>query len=64
MSPDVIAPAHPVQSASARLHPRSKGMGGASLRAWEVVGIRFVVAGGCSDLMGIPCCRRHVRFWG
>ena len=31
--PFPVAPAHPVQSARARLHPCAFGMGGASLRA-------------------------------
>jgi len=39
--PFPVAPARSVQSASARLHPRPIGMGGASLRARGRVGIRF-----------------------
>jgi len=39
--PFPVTPAHPVQSASARLHPRAIGMGGESLRAWGGGGIRF-----------------------
>ena len=43
--PFPVAPSHPVQSASARLHPCAFGMGGASLRARGGVGIRFVEGG-------------------
>jgi hypothetical protein len=63
--PFPVAPAHPVQSASARLHPRAFGMGSASLRAMEGGGIRVGNGGGrFLDLVVNPCSQRHVRFWG
>jgi len=52
--PFPVAPSHPVQSASARLHPCAFGMGGASLRVLRRGGDKVCGEGGCFDSEDIP----------
>ena len=61
--PFPVAPSHPVQSASARLHARRVWNGRRKFKGAGRGGDKLdVVAGGCFDLVEIRCTRRHVRF--